>query len=337
MATSVNRDVLLSLLQKSTSLGVVSDFLKRKQLHHSAGSWEDMFALRLHPYLDGGQILIQELVDLLRTVEEYGRQHIFLFRTTPANARAILDRQYVAERLRSLGLGRLLQAPSLYDFPKHPTIADVRWTSTAAGDSDLIVKEIQAREHFRLIGTTETDTKMTKEYARELERGVNVIRLHRNGQMEVRVASRTGSARYATDLQQLRDRLKQLIPLEHFGEVSLSKAKEALWANKSSYAGRIRFSEVSARNDDDFVLKAAAGSIDANVSANAASVSSMENFLGHQGRCEAYNLWFSKDHTPSGRDVHFLLSGEVNEFAINANCTKEDYEYVLSEIRALNT
>lgn len=295
-----------------------------------------MFNLRLAPYLDDAKITVDDLVTLLRTVEEYGRQHVFLFRTTQAIARVIIDRQAVAAALRTMNLAQLLNGPALYDYPRTPTISDVRWVATARGDTELIIKEIQSREHLTLIGTHETATGLTKEYTKEQERGVNIARLHRNGQLELRVAARVGSARYSTDLRDFRQRLQGLIPLNNIAEVSLSKAKVALWQNKELYRGKIRFSEVAARNDDDFVLRAAAGSMDANVSSNVASVTSMENFIGRNGRCEAYNLWFSKDHTPSKRDLHFLLSGEVNEFAINASCTKEDYQYVLDEIRTLN-
>lgn len=336
MATAIDQELLFKLIKHSTSLAVVSDFLKRKQLHYSAGSWEDMFSLRLGPYLDDAKISVAELVDLLRTVEEYGRQHIFLFRTTQANAGAIMDRQTVSGQLRALGRAQLLTTPLLYDFPAQPSIADVRWVQVAGNDVELIIKEIQAREHYRLLRIDRSATGMVKVYELEQERGVNVARLHRSGQLELRIAARAGSQRYNEDLQNFRHRIQRLIPAAHFAEVSLSGAKERLWQDRARLSSRIRFSEVAARNDDDFILKAAAGSQQANVSSNAASVSSMENFVGQRGRLEGYNMWFAKEHTPSGRDVHFLLSGDVNEFAITANCTKEDYDYVLSELRALN-
>ena len=335
---TVDRSILFDLLQKSTSLGVVSDFLKRKGLPFSAGSWEDMFALRLHPYMDESKLTERELTDLLGLAEEYGRQHIFLLKTTPENARSIMDRVKITKTLKSMKLEGLLTAPKLYDFPKHPTISDVRWVTSSSGtDQELIIKEIQAREFFRLVGTKPTAKGIIKEYDKEQERGVNLIRLHRNGQMEVRVAARTGSTRYGIDASEFRTRLRALIPVDGFAEISLNKAKTTLWQDRSKYAGKIRFSEVAARNDDDFILKAAGGRLDANVSSNAASVASMEKFIEQKGRCESYNLWFSKEHTPSKREIHFFMSGEANEFAINANCTKEDYEYVLTEIRSLNT
>jgi len=338
MATLVDRGLLFQLIQSSTSIAVVSDFLKRKHLHFSAGSWEDMFTLRLIPYLDDGSITIAELVSLLRNVEEYGRQHIFLYRTTTTIALSLLDRTAVAARLQNMSLSNLMVGPSLYDHPETPTISDVRWVVNENGvDEGLIIKEIQSRSHYRFLGEEETPTGLIKSYERERERGVNIARLHSNGILEIRIASRKGPSRYFDDLRAFRIRIRPLLPPDGFAEVSLQKAKNTLWQSKASYAGKIRFSEIAARNSDDYILKAAGGSLEANIGDNQASVDSLSSFIAAAGQCESYNLWLSKNHTPSEREIHFLISGEPHEFAINANCTQEDYEYVLSELWALNT
>ena len=41
------------------------------------------------------------------------------------------------------------------------------------------------------------------------------------------------------------------------------------------------------------------------------------------------------DTLPS-RDVHVLLKGALNEFAVTAKCSKQDYEYVLTQLRKYN-
>ncbi len=332
---SVDKGLLYKLIQSSTSIAVVSDFLKRKQLTHSASSWDDMFALRLDPALADSKISIAELVDLLRTVEEVGSQHVFLFKCKPETATELMDRRRITEALASLGLSQLLTSPNLYDFPEKPSIADVRWVTTTQ-DTELVIKEIQTKEHYKLASIKHTSDGMLKEYTKLQERGVNIGRLHRNGNLEIRIAARTGSMSYRDDLLFFRKRIENLIPMIGFAQTPLRNAKDALWNSRALYDGRIRYSEIAARNDDDYVLKATGGSLDSNVSSNQASVNSLQSFIQTEGRCESFNLWFSKAHTPSKRDVHFVLSGEVNEFAINSNCTLEDYEYVLSELRALN-
>lgn len=332
---SVDKSLLYRLIQSSTSIAVVSDFLKKKHLTYSASSWEDMFALRLDPALAESKIALAELVDLLRDVEEYGRQHVFLFKCSPEVAASVMDRQRMAASLELLELSHLLTSPNLYDFPTTPTIADIRWV-TANQDTELVVKEIQTKEHYKLASVDHTESGMLKTYTKIQERGVNIARLHRNGNLEIRVAARSGSVSYREDLLFFRKRIEKIVPMLGFVQTPLRKAKDALWNSRALYDGKIRYSEIAVRNDDDYVLKAVGGSLESNVSSNQASVSSLQSFIEMEGQCESFNLWFSKAHTPSKRDVHFLLSGEVNEFAINASCTLDDYEYVLSELRALN-
>ena len=36
------------------------------------------------------------------------------------------------------------------------------------------------------------------------------------------------------------------------------------------------------------------------------------------------------------KDVHVILKGKLNEFAIPAQCSKQDYEYVLNQLRKYN-
>ncbi|MDO8459411.1 MAG: hypothetical protein Q7T07_21110 [Burkholderiaceae bacterium] len=334
-STSVDKGLLFKLIKNSTSIAVVSDFLKKRDLPHSAGSWDDMFRLRLEPALAESKISIPDLVDLLRNVEEYGYQHIFLFHTNPAIAQSAMDRPTVTAALASLGLSRLLTEPDLFDMPTTPAISDVRWVVDTI-DTEIVIKEIQVKERYELSNEIFSSNGMIREYKKIQDRGVNIARLKRNGDLEIRIASRSGSNSYSSDLSNFRNRIKNILPLSGFAEKSLSTAKDTLWNNRALYSGKIRFSEVAARNDDDYILKATGGNLESNVSSNVASVTSMESFIGMDGKCESYNLWFSKAHTPSKRDVHVLLSGEVNEFAINAHCTQSDYEYVIAELRSLN-
>ena len=51
--------------------------------------------------------------------------------------------------------------------------------------------------------------------------------------------------------------------------------------------------------------------------------------------CAGANLWFKKASGLSS-DSHVLLTGESNEFALPANCSEEDYKYVLNQLRYFN-
>jgi hypothetical protein len=58
-------------METVTSLSVVGEFLKSKELHHSAGSWQDLLDKRIIPALRAQQITLKELNQLLAEVEEF--------------------------------------------------------------------------------------------------------------------------------------------------------------------------------------------------------------------------------------------------------------------------
>src|SRR5258708_4892986 len=73
-------DSIFELLRPATSLVVVSDFLKSKNLRFSATSWEEMKEKRIIPAIRQQKISLTDLKKLLSEVEEFGRSHIFLYR-----------------------------------------------------------------------------------------------------------------------------------------------------------------------------------------------------------------------------------------------------------------
>lgn len=99
---------------------------------------------------------------------------------------------------------------------------------------------------------------------------------------------------------------------------------------------KIRFSDLTVSNDEDVSLKAFGKVLTTNVAGSAAAVGSVDSFLASDGYCDSSNIWFLKGSPVPARDIHVVLSGEENEIAVPANCSEVDYEYVLSELKALN-
>jgi hypothetical protein len=314
---------------------VVSEFLKARNLAYSAGSWDAMFKTRIEPAIADSRLAIADLVTLLRSVEEYGQQHIFLYRTAAANVAALLDRTRVTQTLTSLGIAGVLVEPLHFEFPPAPAIVDVRW---ADNDRTLVIKEVITRESFELTGESMNGDTFQKTYKRVRERGVNILSLTASGDLQIRLNSRRGSSRYTDDLLQFVQRMAAFVPVHAFAIVSLHKAKAKLWTDRKTLASKIRYSDLVVTNDEDVSLRAYGNALDVNVVGNDAAEASVDSFLSSNGYCESSNVWFMKGSvTPvPARDIHVVLNGEANEFAVPANCSEADYEYVLSEIRTLN-
>src|SRR5207237_5795926 len=104
------------------------------------------------------------------------------------------------------------------------------------------IKVVERRTYQRLLSDDDDGHRITKVYERINERAVNIIRLHADGNLELRIASHTNSSEYKHDVEALTDHVKAIIPIHDFVEVSLSAAKQNLLSKRESLGNKIRFS-----------------------------------------------------------------------------------------------
>ncbi|MBX3653170.1 MAG: hypothetical protein KF686_03225 [Ramlibacter sp.] len=334
MTKKIDVSLIYKLISQGTSLAVVSDFLKARNLPHSGGSWDSLFEKRIEPALRDGSLTVAELIELLRSVEEYGKQHVFLYRLRRDVAAELMDPKRIARVLALLEVSDLLDAPRVFEMPRTPTFADVRWQHN---DSELVIKEVLTRESIEFSGETEHGDTIQRTYKRIRERVVNVGVIRKNGTFELRLFSRRGPSKYDDDLKQITQRWKPFLDIASFAPVSLSKAKEKLWTDRGLLAKQIRYSDVVVSNDDDISLRAFGKVFDADLAGNKAAQSSLDIFLTEDGYFDSSNIWFIQGEKVPARDIHVVLQGASNEVAIPTNCSQVDYEYVLSQLLALNT
>lgn len=329
-------ETVLNLLSEATSLDVVSDFLRRKGVPHSAGSWKDMREKRLVPYLNDFKISLEELVSLLSSAEESGDQHVFLFHCRPEDAVAIMDRATVQARLRANELEHLITGPDMGRMPATPTIVDVRWEAEGGIDLNMVIKVAEVRTKRTLERERSIGGKFVKIYSDKPVRAVNLAKLHRTGVLELRIQSRDSSTKYDGDLNRLIRLLNPFFQITQFGETSLSTAKDTMWARRDELRDLITYTDASVIDEQGNRIRAATGSDQSNLSDSAAG-KSVDYMLEQDANayCSDSNLWFLKSANLANK-VHVLLSGASNEFAIPRKCSAADYEYVLAQIRHFN-
>lgn len=339
--------LLLQLLEQNTSLQVVSNYLKYKGLTHSASSWEQMIDKRLRPALESFAIRDEDLIKLLRDAEECGHQHVQLWSTQPDTAQQIIDRTRIKEKLVSIGKDHLLDEPDILDLPAEPQLTEVRWVESDVGDDALVLKVIETRSvRKQLRERPFRDNLVAVIYSVQQKRAVNVIKLHRDGLLEVRIASHSNSSEYK---QSVRHILKIVSPIllgsekdsfdKVFNKYDLGNAKTKLWQEKDSLSDLIRFSDMLMKNDNGNVVKAYTGKQDSNLSSDNGVKSSIDSFMQHNGYCDSSNFWFitREPRLVPTRAIHVLLTGDINEFILTARCTPGDYNYVLQQIKLLNS
>lgn len=324
---------ILSLLQQTSTKDRLRDLLKSRQLHYSGG-WDDLIEKRVLPAVTSHAISNDELLELLRSEEEYGKQHVFLFSCSSSHAADLIDRTRIAGILRSKGLESILTEPATLAQPSAPMISDVRWTS-AKVDLSLTIKEVETRFHQRLVDESSSGNRFTKTWETVPTRAVNVAKLHRDGLLELRIAAHSNSTRYEADVRRFWRQIIDLVPIGEFHSLALSTAKERLLLERDQLSHLIRYNTSTLKDRDGNLLYAATSTEEGDLAHGRAISASIDAVLDDDGYCEESNFCFRKGDRLA-RDVRVVLGREPNEFVIRANCSEEEYEYVLEQLRFFN-
>lgn len=333
--------VIFRLLKQATSLQVVRDFLKSRKLHTSAANWDDLLSRRIQPALTDGNLSVDDLRHLLQKVEECGKQHIFLFQCSPDIARRILSRRRVEELATEQGLQHLLSRPLDLELPAIPTLVDIRLLGLGGTDNlrGLVVKQVETRisKVFVDESTDVAAGTMTRTYNVSKKRAVNIAYLSDNGLLELRITSQDNKSQYHNNVSALFMAIAPFIPRNAFKLLSLSKAKDRLWSEREALADEVRYSNSSARNDFGYTMSVSSSAQEDNLSTDVGSTTAMQSFLSDTGHIIGANIYLKIPKSDPAREVHLLISGDVNEFAVPGSCSAEDYEHVREKILLLNS
>jgi hypothetical protein len=325
---------VFELLRQTSSISVVSGYLKAKKLTHSAGSWDELFKKRVEPAYSENKISLDELTELLRNAEESGRQHVFLFEADKDVAKSLIDQSSVMQKLAQKGLAHVAAAPLLVTEAPTAQIVDVRWS-----DGRLVVKIVAQRTVQELTSTVQNaDGTVDRHYALVHKRVVHLFRLSPSGMLELRIASHSSGTRYTEDISMLRGMVDFLLPQGSFKLVNLRKAKEYIWANEAALSKRIRLLNSLMRNDDGIALNGFSISDGGNLSESESAKQSLNLFRGKDGYCDGliFGLLPQGDPPMPAKEIRVLLQGMLNEFAIPSKCSHVEFEHILDEIRAFN-
>ncbi len=326
--------LLLKLIERATSIAIVREFLKSRNITHSAASWEELRTKRIVPAIDEGQITHADLHALLRSTEGFGRQHIFLFKCPPDRAASMIAEDRVRKLLKEKGAFDASDDPLVVDLPADPTFVDVRF-SVVDKINSLTLKEIEKRTSKKLTSEITDDKAMTftKVYKVEHQRAINVARLWENGFLEVRIASRDNATRYREDLASFFNRLNPVIQRNEFSEVSLRQLKKNLWVKRVELQHLVKFSTYTLQDDEGMSLRANAIMSTDDLAGSERIAKSLAAFNAETVQCSDSNVYFKIiEKGETVKEIHVLLNGEDNEFAVTAAITEEEYEYVLHQV-----
>jgi hypothetical protein len=293
---------------------------------------------RLIPAIKSKGINTEDLIDLLRNIEEYGHQHIFLYKCPEETATALINTDRITSIMKKSELSPLIDKPKILDQPQTPEITDVRLEHTNNNSNNFIIKIIETRESSELISESVKKDILTKKWRIKKQRAVNLFKLRADGWLELRIASQKNSTKYKSEINKMWEIVEEFLPKASFTEISLSRAKENLWDKRAILQDKIRYSDTTLKNENGNTIRALTGSHLADLYEDNGINDSMEVFHNNDAYCDSHNIWFKFPSIPdnNSHEIHVLLSGEMNEFAITAQCSAQEYEYVYDQLRSFN-
>lgn len=331
---------IFRLLRDATSQQVVKDFLRSKNLPVSAANWEELYRQRIEPPLVEGKVTVADLRNLLRDVEECGRQHVFLYQTAPEYAKTLIDERRVRAVAGEAGLLDRLDQSIELELPEQPTVVDIRLVppSTREPLASLLIKQVETRVTKRFLrDTTDLGAKTySRIYSVETKRAVNIARLYENGLLELRITRQDNSTRYKDNVEALFRAISPLITHAGFSEVSLKNAKNKLFNDRDELADQVRYSYSTAKNDFGFSMNVSCSSQDDSICDDGGSIAALETFIENDGEVTGSNIYLKILDSDPVKEIHTLISGEINEFAVPVACSLDEYEYVRRKILTLN-
>lgn len=330
---NVEIDDVFSLIPSQATLEQARDFLRRRNLEYSAGSWSDMISRRLQPKYEEKKISKAELVNFLCDAEEFGNQHVLLYQAPLVSIQDWLNESNLRSRLASDHIFPALNERNVIDLPSANVIAEVRKDQSIFGEC-LVVKQIE-RRYVRMLETTEEWAEGEYLHSRvktEPYRAANIVRVHPNGICEVRIHSNSDNSSYDLAARGLLRAIGPLVDFDKLKEFSLEKVRAYIWEPKHREEAKSRFSLRSSEHLDgkDGRLRPSSSSRTVSMLDNDDLVRALDAYSGSASVHRA-NLTL-KPIEELKRGLNVNLTGADNEFFITAKATREEYEYILATI-----
>lgn len=291
---------------------------------------------KLVSHLSDGSLNRIDLLKMLRTAEEYGSQHIFLFDCTKPTATSIVNENTLRESLQKLDLIEILDRPRIVAKPKGLELTEARIDRGTDGISKLLIKAVdihsyRERKSKEVKGDLEIET-----YQWQHDRVVDMFSLSSDGLLEVKIESRKNVVDYEELCENLLAKATGIIERIKFSAKSLAKTRISLIKGREKLGNLVRFADNQLRDGEGRVITVATGFKQQELyPKGSASDKAVEGFLsvGIPLCDEVDCFWLKKPglSVPS-KELHTLIGGADHEFTITTRSDRKDYEYALAQI-----
>lgn len=325
------------LLNELCTRAEVEGLLRSVNAPFSAPRKEAVINTRVQQAIDEKRLDLAQAVALIQAAEEHGRQHVYLYRCSKARAAELLEEKHIREALKQISALSALDSPRVLDVPATSTITEVRREMFAKGQPKaLVVKQVERREiHLPPDKRREGDEWVVR-HKIVVTRGVNLIRLHADGWLEVRLQSEGRSPDYKSKRVALLKLLDPLFPDASFRAVSLEKVKAYMLEQREKLRTEYRLWWAKARNLQGDAAVFSTGATDVHLLERPGMQDSLAEFMKKGDALPAsWVAYFSVGENEDGKplELRVSISGEDHEFFITSECSAAQYEHVLAKLR----
>jgi hypothetical protein len=330
------RATAFDLLRKNSTLETVSKYLENRGLPSSAPSWPILFE-RMATLLSDKRLSREDLLRMLREAEEFGRQHVFLYSSSRNYATSLMNEATLQANLAKLDLVEIFAKPRIVGVAKGLQLVEARIdTPKKGGMRALVIKAVDVhsyreRESKVIEGDREIET-----YLWRHDRVVDVMSVREDGVLELRLQARRNTVNYEELAENLFTKSTGIIERMRFPPMSLAKARLTLIQKRTQMGHIVRFADNQLRDKDGNVISMASGSKQQELySKGSASDKAVDGFLSvGTPMCDEIDcFWLMRKGSPEpSTELHTLIAGSNNEFALTRQCSRKDYEYALAQI-----
>lgn len=335
--------VLVGAMRDVTSLWVMQTMLHEwdEDLAFSAGKWHDFLNKRIRPAIETRKLSIDNLAAMLHEAEEYGRQHVLLYKLKRGfQISPLLSLPRVRRQLHSHKKGSVLDAIPSASAHDKLDLVHVRLDDKEG----LVLKAVESKESLQVLKTYNVIAAAGHEIrvgVAKKKRRIKLARLRPNGLLEVRLSTVSTGGRqhnYQKEATEFLELFSYLIEPSHFSPARLDKFRKKIWEVRDEDRIVIPTHDGAAATGERMTLRARDRRSD--VSTNIACGVAYDAFMKVDGSTpdQAEIVWKRQETSGApSTDVVVRLSGAssgvAHEFSIRQHCTRADFEYVLAEIR----
>ena len=325
----IGQEQLFEVLENQATLDAVRNFLRAKKLPHSASSWKKMIEERVEPALTSGSITTDDLVGIIREAEEHGNKHVRLFHFGVDS----LDKAWIDGK----------KYPQMGDYvfaayPTNPIVTEVRIGD--GDDPDAFVMKVARTEHRRKRGIlTEGDGQEVYLAPRVPFRAVDVLNIHTNGLVEVRLNPRTEPPiSYSGTANSVLSQVDGLVEVPSIQELSLSGAKNSFsdLQKKQEVSENFELYETQHKNDRGDRIQSSSQVEQGGILTSEVMTEVIKQFTVNdpEAYCEKVRVSYQFGEV---KKINAILSEDVNEIIFTAGLSREEYDEVLGAIIKVNS